>query len=133
MSARNKAVVQDALRHLNETGEPAWDLYSDDVTFTTRGGLGGGRESFHGHAGLQRGLGMFRDVWAQGMLSLELREVLGEGDRVVVVVRAHVRASPNEAPLEVEESWATWVRDGRIARIEQYGTRDEALRATGLG
>ncbi|HEX3317758.1 MAG TPA: nuclear transport factor 2 family protein [Solirubrobacteraceae bacterium] len=130
MSARNVTVVQEALRHLNETGEPARHLYSPDLTFTTRGELGGGR-TYSGHEGLEQGLALFRQVWDRGV-TLELREVVDEGDVVVVVVRAHVAATGASGPLEAEESWATWVRDGLITRVEQYGTRDEAMRAAGL-
>jgi hypothetical protein len=32
----------------------------------------------------------------------------------------------------VVEGWVTWIRDGRIIRIEQYGSKEEALEAAGL-
>jgi ketosteroid isomerase-like protein len=34
--------------------------------------------------------------------------------------------------LEVVEGWATWIRDGKITRIEQYASKAEALEAAGL-
>jgi hypothetical protein len=34
--------------------------------------------------------------------------------------------------LEVDEGWATWLRNGKITRIEQHGTKQEALEAAGL-
>lgn len=130
MSDQNVALVEQALRHLNETGEPAWELYSPELTFRTRGELGGS-ETFHGRDGLQRGLALFREVWGQG-ITLELLETLGEGDVIVVVVRAHLRGTGSGVEVQAEESWATWFRDGLIVRIEQYGTKAEAVRAAGL-
>jgi len=53
-------------------------------------------------------------------------------DANAVVIRAHVRVAQSGIELAVEETWATWVRDGEIARIEQYGAREDALRAAGL-
>jgi hypothetical protein len=57
---------------------------------------------------------------------------LGLSDANAVVIRAHVRGAQSGIELAVEETWATWVRDGEIARIEQYGAREDALRAAGL-
>ena len=34
--------------------------------------------------------------------------------------------------LETAAAWVTWCRDGKIARIEQHGPRDEAFEAVGL-
>lgn len=44
----------------------------------------------------------------------------------------YVRAAASGVPLEVKESWAVWLRDGRFVRIEQYGERTDALEAAGL-
>ena len=30
------------------------------------------------------------------------------------------------------EGWATWIRDGKITRIEHHATKEEALEAAGL-
>jgi hypothetical protein len=34
--------------------------------------------------------------------------------------------------LETEEAWAYWLVRGKIARIEQYRTRQKALEAAGM-
>ena len=34
--------------------------------------------------------------------------------------------------LEVDEAWVYWLRDGKLTRIEQHGSREEALEAAGL-
>jgi hypothetical protein len=34
--------------------------------------------------------------------------------------------------LEVDQAWAYWMREGKIRRIEQYGSKREALDAAGL-
>ena len=60
-------------------------------------------------------------------------EVLAhEGDVVVARFQlvGHGRASG--APLDLRWFVVCWVRDGRIARIESYASRREALEAAGL-
>ena len=111
-------------------GSWPWEPYTPDVTFVTRGELDG-RQTLRGHDGLRRGLALFRSVWGQGM-RFSLLEVVGEGETLVVVVRIRLRGTSSGVEVEVEESWATWFRAGLIARLEQYGTRAEAIQAAGL-
>ena len=37
MSQDNVEIVRRAISHLNETGEPDWDLYTPDLIWITRG------------------------------------------------------------------------------------------------
>jgi len=124
------ALIRAALERFNETGEPAWELYAPDVTFKTRGDLGDG-EVFRGHEGLGRALGAFKDVWGESM-SLELVEVLGTAQPLIAVLRVALRGAKSGVELKVEEAWAIWLRDGKIARMEQYGDRQQALEAAGI-
>ena len=49
----------------------------------------------------------------------------------MAVVRIELRSHAG-VELEVEEAWAYWLRDGKLIRIEQHGTREKALEAAGL-
>jgi ketosteroid isomerase-like protein len=70
-----------------------------------------------------------REVWAD--LRGEISEVIEADDAVVSVIRWRVRGHSG-VELEVVEGWATWIRDGKITRIEQHGSKEEALEAAGL-
>ena len=70
-----------------------------------------------------------RQVWAE--LHGEILEVVDSGEVVVSVIRWHLRGRSG-VELDEVEGWVTWIRDGKITRIEQYGSRTEALEAAGL-
>ena len=130
MSQENVEIVRGAAEIFTETGTVAWDLYAPDVVFKSRGDFGTG-ETFHGHEGLRRALAGFREVWGNGIRATVL-EVLGSGDALVVVLRFQLRGVQSGIELDVDESWAMWTHDGKIRRMEQYGTTPEALKAVGL-
>jgi ketosteroid isomerase-like protein len=128
MSQENTEVVSRAIEHLNETGQPAWDLYDPELVWTTRAD-GPAHQTYRGLDGLRRGTESLREVWVQ--IHVEVSEMIDEGDIVVSVLRWDLRARSG-AELEAVEAWVTWVRDGKITRIEQHGSRQEALDAAGL-
>jgi ketosteroid isomerase-like protein len=63
----------------------------------------------------------------------EIEEVFAVGDdRVVVLGREHGHRRDTEAEVEAESAGVYFLRDGKIARIEYYANRAEALEAVGL-
>jgi ketosteroid isomerase-like protein len=126
--SQNVEILRRAIDHLNETGEPDWDLYDPELVWTTRPD-GPARITRHGLEGLREGIESLRGVWSQ--MRLEIVEVIESGDTVVVVLREYLRANSG-VDLEVTEGWANWIRDGRLVRIEQHGSKEEALEAAGL-
>jgi ketosteroid isomerase-like protein len=70
-----------------------------------------------------------RQVWAA--LHGEILEVVESADMVVSAIRWHLRAQSG-VELDEVEGWVTWVREGKITRIAQYGSKAEALGAAGL-
>jgi ketosteroid isomerase-like protein len=85
--------------------------------------------TYRGLEGLRRGVASMRAVWAR--ITGEIQENIASGDRVVSVIRWQLRAKRG-VELEEVEGWATWLRDGKITRIEQHGSKKEALEAAGL-
>jgi ketosteroid isomerase-like protein len=129
MSQHDIDVVRRVIAHVNDRGEagPA-ELFDPDVTFTTRGDLGGA-ETFTGLTGVARAVAMFGEVWAK--TTAHVVDLI-EGDHVVVaLVRIELRSRAG-VDLEVEEAWAYWLRDGKIVRIEQHGAVAQALEAAEL-
>ena len=121
-------IVRRAISHLNETGEPDWGLYDPDLVWTSRPD-GPAHFTYRGLEGLGRGAASMRAVWAR--ITGEIQENIASGDRVVSVIRWQLR-SKRGVELEEIEGWATWLRDGKIIRIEQHGSKAEALEAAGL-
>jgi ketosteroid isomerase-like protein len=128
VSQENVEVLRRAISHLNETGEPDWDLYDPDLVWTTRAD-GPAHNTYRGIAGLRRGTESLREVWAE--FNAEILEMVDGVDSVVAVLRWRLRAQGG-VELEAVEGWVTWVRDGRITRIEQHAGKQEALEAAGL-
>jgi ketosteroid isomerase-like protein len=54
------------------------------------------------------------------------------GDRVVVPNRQSGIGSASGIPVEFEFTWVYEIRDGQLARIDEYDTLEEALEAAGL-
>ena len=65
--------------------------------------------------------------------SVRLDEVVGlDRDRVLTIVRSAMRGESSGAPGTVLLFTVVTVRDGLIARAQEYLSRDEALQAVGL-
>jgi ketosteroid isomerase-like protein len=128
MSQENVEIVRRAVDRLSETGEPDWGLYDPDLVWTTRPD-GPAHYTYRGLDGLRRGNESLREAWAE--LRGEILETVGSGDAVVSLIRWHLRGHSG-VELEVVEGWATWIRDGKITRIEQHASKKEALEAAGL-
>lgn len=62
----------------------------------------------------------------------EIEEVVDLGDRVLLLRRAFGVLDGSAQEVKVDGGTVVTVRDGRIARIESYADRAEALEAVGL-
>jgi len=128
VSEENVEIVRRAVRHLNETGEPDWGLYDPELVWTTRAD-GPAHLTYRGLDGLRQGIASLRSVWAD--FKAEIEDITAGEDCVVSVLRWRLRAQSG-VELEEVEGWATWLRDGKIIRIEQHGSKEEALEAARL-
>ncbi len=124
----NIAIVRQAIRHLNETGEPDWELHDPELVWTSRAD-GPAHMTYRGIDGLRRGIASMRTVWAE--FKAEIEDITAEDDRVVSVLRWRLRAQ-SDVELEEVEGWATWLRNGKITRIEQHASKQEALESARL-
>jgi len=84
MSQENVEVLIRAIDHLNETGEPEWDLYDSELVWTTRAD-GPANITYRGLDGLRRGNDSLREVWAE--IRAEVLEVVEIDDPTVAVLR----------------------------------------------
>ena len=59
-------------------------------------------------------------------------EFIDAGDKVVVVFHETIRATGSDVPIERDLFPVVSVREGKVARIASFRTRQEALEAAGL-
>ncbi|OLE35760.1 MAG: hypothetical protein AUG48_09720 [Actinobacteria bacterium 13_1_20CM_3_68_9] len=127
MSQENVEVIRRAIESLNDWSLPP-ECFDPEVEYTTQPDAPN-YTTYQGLDGLQGSQRSVREAWES--IRAEPHEFI-EGDRVVVaLIRFELRAHSG-IELQQDQGWAYWMRDGRIRRIEQYGTKQEALEAAGL-
>jgi ketosteroid isomerase-like protein len=84
-----------------------------------------------------RGLDGFRRMWLDWLepwatYNVRVEGIVEEGDRVAVLIRDRGRPHDSSAEVELVAGSVWTVRNGKIARIEFYGTRADLFEATGI-
>jgi uncharacterized protein len=65
-------------------------------------------------------------------LKIEIEEIIGAGDDVVVVDRESGRGRASGTQFEQQTGWVYTLREGKIIRAVWFPRREEALEAAGL-
>jgi ketosteroid isomerase-like protein len=128
MSQENIDVIRRAIEHLSETGELALECYDPGVEYTTQPDAPL-QTTYQGLSGLQQSLESLSEVWES--MKIEPREFIQTDDAIVVVTNFQLRGHSG-VELDVEQAWAYWMRNSKIRRMEQYGSKQEALEAAGV-
>ena len=115
----------------------AWDAYSRDdydriagfhdphiVVVTLEDG------ALYGNNAVLANYERWDEAWEGAKTTLD--EVIGHGDRVFVAARFHARGRASGVEVETRLYEVYTVRDGKVLRIDEYATRDEATKAAGL-
>jgi ketosteroid isomerase-like protein len=123
---QNVAVVQQLLEHFMATGEPDWDTLHEEVTVHDHDTPDSG--DYHGHAGVARWLAEWGTAWAD--YSIELEELIDADGRVVAVFNMKATGLGSGVKLERQDGISCELRDGRIARLDYYNSREQALAGT---
>jgi ketosteroid isomerase-like protein len=129
MSEENVEIIRRSVEHINRAGEPAWDLFDPEISFTTRGDIESS-STYTGLDGLQQMVSGFAGIWES--IRWEIQEMIGGGDTFVVAFHIYLRGKGSGIELETDEAWACWMRDGKFIRIEQHGKLRDALEAAGV-
>lgn len=136
MSKQNVELVRAAF----EAWEPAWGsgtydlsellaLLDDDLVFRTHSPAPEPR-TWYGIEGFLDVTGEVTDVFDE--FTLRGEEFMDAGDRVVARVVLEGRGSGSGAPVTGTFWYVYGVRGGKIATIDMYVARDQALEAVGL-
>jgi ketosteroid isomerase-like protein len=70
------------------------------------------------------------EPWATYRTTID--EAIDLGDQVVLLFRAYGRREGTDAEVELLGAQICTVRDGKVARWEDWGDRDEAMKSLGL-
>jgi ketosteroid isomerase-like protein len=87
-------------------------------------------QSFQGEEGVRR----FCQEWftAFKTMTVEVERFLDAGEQILILTRLKATGTGSDVPVELLGAAIYSFRDGKIARIDFYYDRDQALEAAGL-
>jgi ketosteroid isomerase-like protein len=130
MSQENLAVVQAAFAaYLRDDEATGRELIEPDVRISTRPDQPDARE-LHGLAGLRQASSEWTDAWAEH--TIEAVEFLDAGDSVLVRTREEGRGRTSGIPMHTGSTFVFTLSNGKVARIQIFGSHAEAIKAVGL-
>ena len=90
--------------------------------------------TYRGHDGLRRLASDISEPWTDRLKgTMEFEAFIDRGDWVVVPWTARVHGRISGIPMELSETYAIRVKDGRIVCVDEYRTHAEAMEAVGPG
>lgn len=132
MPEQNAEVVRRWWQGFNEDGVPPLELCDEDVEirnppeFLVRG-------LFKGHDGVRRWCEQVWDIFDDVRVEPEeIIDVPGEGETVLMMLRATGKAAASGIALELEWAAIWTIQNGRMTTAQGYLRRAEALEAAGL-
>ena len=131
MSQANVELARRGLDALNRSGVDAiLDLCDPGIEWIAIPGFLPDAEDFHGREGVRSWFEKIGE--ALGSVRWDAEEVVDHGDRIFVALKlsASGRASGIETEFRIFQAWT--IRNGKLARLESYLSREEAIEAVGL-
>ena len=132
MSKENVELVRRWWAGFNEDGMPPLALCDEEIEirnppdFPVRG-------PFQGHDGVRRWRDEVFDIFDNARVEPEeIVDVHGDGETVLMLLRAAGAASYTGIKVDVEWAAIWTIRDGKLLRAQGYLNRAEALEAAGL-
>jgi ketosteroid isomerase-like protein len=126
--SENVEIVKDALERFAITGEPPWDAIREDVEVHDHDIMDA--SEYRGHAGFGRWMEDWSAAWSED--SIEPQDFLDADERVVVLIRQRTIGKGSGVALEREDAIVFGMRERKIARLDYYNSREQALKAAGL-
>ena len=124
VSKQNVEVVRRAWEaFVRRDDETAYALYDPEVAIKS---WVDGRV-YHGLEGVRDFFGDWLAAWRQWDSDLE--ELIDAGDDVIALMHVRAKGRYSGVPVEWRQAHLWTLRDGRLARLRVYDSRDEALEA----
>jgi len=123
--------VQQVFDAFRDDGPDALvDLLAEDVEWEVRRDLPDAK-TYRGRDGVRELVSGFEDVLDEQWYTPQ--DFIEAGDEIVVPLRWGGRGKGSGVPFEErEETWVFSVRNGKVSRVREYGTKHDALEAVGL-
>ncbi len=128
MTEQNIEVVRRSYEAFNSRDlSSITDVMHPDFEVDLSNSMGFDRGNYIGERGLER---FFRSYWdAFDSITIDLEEVHGSGDAIVVVIRARGRGIGSGAEVDARGPHLWRFRDGRVAALALFEHLDDALKA----
>jgi ketosteroid isomerase-like protein len=111
--------------------ESAFAAYDDEVEWQTAEDEPD-KHVYIGIPAIRRFVVHIADPWTDRFgPAIEFEDFIDRGDWVVVPWTARLHGHGSGIEIDVSETYAVLVRDGRIARVVEYRTVEQALEAVG--
>ena len=128
MSPTNIEIVRRSLEAFGQGDfDTAIAAYDPDIVWSTAADEPD-QQTYRGIAGLRSFVESIDELWEDRFAgTMEFEDFIERGDWVIVPWRARLRGRGSGISVDVNETYAVQVRDGRIARVDEYRTVDQAL------
>jgi uncharacterized protein len=129
MSEQNLELVWQVYEAMNDNDPARFDELADpDAEWISDPRLG-----MKPHRGRDEVVRFFTDQAEMfNEMRIEVERLTDSGDKVLAFIRVNGRGGASGAEVEISIGHVWTIRDGRVARGEGFGDRDEAVRAAGL-
>ena len=128
MSQGNVEIICQSMEYFKRTGEWLWDVIDPEIEIHDHDVPDG--DVFRGHAGWLKWERTFDSAWER--VSIEPEEYIDAGGDKVVLLHRFAAQGRGGISLERQDGVVFNLRDGKIVRMDYYGSRVEALEAVGL-
>jgi ketosteroid isomerase-like protein len=129
MSHQNVEIMRRHDEHYRQTGEPQWENIDTEIEIYDHDIPDAG--IYRGHAGWREWLAHFGEAWES--FAVEAEEYIDAGDdKVVELLRLTAQGKGSGVAVERQDGIVWTLRDGKVVRLDYYGSRAEALQAAGL-
>ncbi|MGH2980150.1 MAG: nuclear transport factor 2 family protein [Solirubrobacterales bacterium] len=129
MGAPDDDRIRAVYEAFNERGEIDTELFRPDVEWHNAPEWPGA--SVHrGIEAVRRDIARQREAWDEARY--EPVEVLRTGDKIVVLLHVVVKGKASGVPAGMEGAHVLTLRDGKVARVQAFMSREQALAAAGL-
>jgi uncharacterized protein len=128
MSPTNIEIVRRSLEAFGRGDfDTAFAAYDPDIVWCTAADEPD-QQTYRGIAGLRSFVESIGELWEDRFAgTMEFEDFIERGDWVVVPWRARLRGRGSGISVDVNETYAVQVRDGRIARVDEYREVEQAL------
>lgn len=128
MSPTNVEIVRRSLEAFGRGDfDTAFAVHDPDIVWCTAADEPD-QQTYRGIADLRSFVESIGELWEDRFDgTMEFEDFIERGDWVIVPWRARLRGRGSGISVDVNETYAVQVRDGRIVRVDEYRKVDEAL------